>query len=143
MAKKQSRPTSTARQERPRATDADIRAKGFTPFLRAEHVEDGEWLKLIGFNTLRDRDTDGEQVVCEVENEHGETFSLRIRMGSPDHRIVHRALGADWKRWSGGVRVKVVPGRERDRYFVNVSEADKAGPIWDGPPVSDREPGED
>lgn len=145
-AKKQTRQSATPRPSvRPRVSDEELRDKGFTPFLRAEHVSDGEWLKATGFNSLRERDTALEHFLVEVETEAGLAFSLRIRPGSPDHRILYRTFGAELKRWIGGIRVKLVAGREAGRYFVNVEDADRSGPVWDGPSAAhdEREPGED
>ena len=141
MAKKQTNPTpANGRRE----SDASIRARGVTPFLRPEHVATGEWLKLTGFNAMKDRDTDREQIICEVENENGESFSLGVRTGSPDHRVLHRTFGNDFRKYAGSVKVKIVDGRTRGTQFVNVAAASADVPVWDGgaPPVTDSdEPG--
>lgn len=146
MAKRQAPRNAQAPLKRERESDDSIRNRGLTPFLRPEHVAEGEWLKLTGFNSVRERDTDREQIVCEVENESGHTFSLGVRNGSPDHRVLHRTFGGDHRRWIGGVKVTIAEGtKQRGTRFVNVAEADKTGPIWDGPGhVGDEhEPGED
>ncbi len=149
MAKRNSPPTPVNAQPRlkpTRESDEAIRARGLTPFLRPEHVIDGEWLKLTGFNAIKGRDTDDEQIICEVENEHGHTYSLGVRDGSPDHRILHRTLGTNPKRWAGGVKVTIANGRTAGAKFVNVAEADTHGPVWDGPAPrsdNDREPGDE
>jgi hypothetical protein len=123
-----------------------MRARNLTPFLRPEHVISGESLKLTGFNAMRDRDTDREQVICEVENEHGHTFSLGVRTGSPDHRILHRTFGESFRQWRGTVTVTIAPGRTRDHAgFVNVKSADTDYPVWDGgapPHPADSDAGE-
>src|SRR4051812_41249143 len=87
MAKQQFRP------KRERMTDEQVRAQGFNPFVRPEHVSEGQRLKLTGFNRKKDQGTPREQIVCEVETEAGDTFDLGVRVGSPDHRILHKALG--------------------------------------------------
>jgi hypothetical protein len=144
VAKTTQRRTTTPVNSKPRReSDEAIRARGVTPFLRPEHVRTGEVLKLTGFNSVRERDTDREQIVCEVENEIGESFSLGVRSGSPDHRVLHRALGPDSRKWIGSVEVKIVDGRQRDTQFVNVVSADRGAPVWDGGalPVDSDEPG--
>jgi hypothetical protein len=91
---------------------------------------------LTGFNTLRDQGTEREQITCEVENENGTRFSLGVRQGSPDHRILFHALGRDWRGWQGTVTVTIAQGRNADVSFVNVKAADRGEPVWsgDGPP---------
>lgn len=139
MAKRQARGTA------PRSSET-IRRTGGIPFLRPEDTTDGEVLRLTGFNNIRDRDSDREQIVCEVENQRGENFNMGIRIGSPDHNRLHRAMGADWRRWDGSVIVTIAPGT-RGGSFVNVKSASRENPEWyagdtsfdDVPPPSDRD----
>jgi hypothetical protein len=131
-------------QRQPPPNDDAIRAKGFTPFIRAEHTSDGEWFRLTGLNQLRRRDDGTEQINCEIENETGEQFTLGVRLGTPDYRKMFHALGREWRTWTGGIAVTLQRG-SRGGIFVNVKDADRQGPIWDGPPPEsgDREPGQD
>lgn len=134
--KSETTPAPSARRAaftaRERESDESMRARNVTPFLRPEHVSDGEWLKLTGFNAMKDRDTDREQYILEVENEHGHTFSLGIRTGSPDHRIFHRSFGEAFRQWRGSVQVTIADGRRGDVQFVNVKAVDHDWPVWDG-----------
>lgn len=138
MAKRQTRNRSAATpQGNARSTDSQLREKGFVPFLRPEHVRNGEQLGLTGFNSIRDRDTAREQFACEVLNEKGEDFLMGIRPGSPDHHKLFKALGDDWRKWRGTVVVELGKG-SRGGSFVNV------GAVSDGPPDwSDSEPAAD
>lgn len=141
MAKRSPSRASAAPAARPRMTDDQLRAKGFVPFLRPEHCQDGEWFQLTGFNALHMPGTEREQITCEVENENGNQFTLGVRQGSPDHRILHHAFGKDWRGWAGSVQVTIADGRRRDAnnnkvQFVNVKAADTRPPVWsaDEPP---------
>lgn len=123
MAKKATRPTATGK---PRMSDDDVRSQGFNPFIRPEHVKEGQALKLTGFNRKKDIGTPREQIVCEVETAAGDTFDLGVRTGSPDHRVLHRALGSDWEKWHGAVIVTI---RQRDTVaFVNIASAEPDEP---------------
>lgn len=139
MAKRPSTPAPAPQRQpntrptRERESEQSMRDRGITPFIRPEHVHDGEWLKLTGFNAIRERNTDREQFTCEVENENGTVFTLGIRNGSPDHRILHRRFGADFRSWVGAVQVTIGEGRKGGS-FVNVKDADTDSPIWDGGP---------
>lgn len=128
MAKRQTR--------RPRMDDADLRAKGFDPFLRPEHTKDGESFELTGFNSI-DRQNPREQFKVQVRNAKGETFMLGIREGSPDHRIVHTALGGNYREWRGSVTVTIADGTKGGK-FVNVATASDDAPDW-----ADTEPTDD
>lgn len=130
MAKTQ--PSRRRRQAELQETEEAMRARGVIPFLRPTHVENREWLKLTGFNARFKPGTDQEQIACEVENENGTFFTLGVRDGSPDHRVLFRALGSNWKTWSGSVQVTIVTGRNGDTQFVNVMAADPEPPVWDG-----------
>ena len=122
MAKKTARRKTVGRE---RQTDEEVRSRGFNPFLRPEHCTDGELLALTGFNSQGDG-----QIKCEVQNERGETFTLGVRQGMPDHRILHHALGADWSRWAGTVKIKHGAGREGPAQFCNVDSAQRDYPFW-------------
>jgi hypothetical protein len=113
---------------KPRMTDEQLRAQGFNPFLRPEHVGDGEVIALVGFNRKKDHGTSKEQIVCEVQTEGGHVFDLGVRTGSPDHRALHRGLGADWSTWKGSA---TVIHRERETVtFVNIANATVEFPVW-------------
>lgn len=107
-------------------TDDQVREEGFTPFLRAEHTKEGEAFALTGWNKEH---ADGQQIICEVENAEGTQYSLGVRKGSPDHRVLHKALGADWQNWRGGLTVTLRAGKQGDMVFVNVAAADKSDPF--------------
>lgn len=115
-------------RKKERLSDDAVRERGFNPFLRPEHVSDGESLQLTGFNTKRKSAGGADQIVCEVQTEQGHTFDLGVRIGSPDHRTLHRALGSDYEKWSGTVVVTIREGR--DTAFVNVASADVDPPMW-------------
>ncbi len=118
MAKRQStptRPTSAA----PRMTDEEFRAKGMVPFLRPSHVNEGEKLRLTGFNVRKD-----DQFVLEVVNAAGVPFNLGIRYGSPDHRIMFHAFHSqDFETWVGAVSVTIAPSTRGGEGFVNIKDA--------------------
>jgi hypothetical protein len=131
MAKRQRRtfpPSSdgTKAVGRPRKTDEQVRAEGFTPFLRPEHTKSGAWFSITGWNTEH---RDKQQIIVEVQDEDGIKFSFGVRIGSPDHRVLHQALGADWKSWTGGLSVEFRKGNKGDVEFVNVATADRADPF--------------
>ena len=97
------------------------------PFLRPEHVKDGEALKLTGWSRLS---PDQTQIIVEVENERGALFDLGIREGSPDHKIMFKAFGRDWRKWpTGGILVSIVEGRKEGTSFVNIAGADVNEPF--------------
>lgn len=118
--------TDERRPGAPRKTDEQVRADGFTPFLRPEHTKSGAWFSITGWNTEH---RDKMQYIVEVQDEDGELFSLGVRIGSPDHRTLQKALGADWKNWRGGLSVEFRKGNRGDMEFVNVASADKADPF--------------
>jgi hypothetical protein len=122
MAKRQG-PPSGAKQ---RKTDDQVRQDGFTPFLRPEHTKNGAHFNVTGWNTAH---KDGKQYIVEVQDEAGELYSMGVRIGSPDHRILQKALGADWANWKGGLSVQIRKGNQGDVSFVNVATADKAQPF--------------
>lgn len=127
-------------------TDAELRAKGFVPFIRPEHTKSGETLRLTGFNFMRERGTDKEQYVCEVQNEKGEMFNLGVRPGTPDHRALFHALGPHYANWTGSVQISIGTGN-RGGEFVNVQRVTPDTPFWyddqRGQPFTDREPGQE
>lgn len=138
MAKKQAQTTEQGTR-RP-VDDQAIRARGGVPFLRAEHIglRGREWFELTGLNVMKHRDTDNEQVNCEIRNQRGELFQIGIRWGSPDHRRMHHAFGSEWRRWSGAVLMAAARGDRPGQIFVNVAECADT-PQWN---VSqEREPG--
>lgn len=128
---------------RPRVSDDELRQRGFTPFLRPEHTTEGDVLALTGFNSIRDANTEREQILCEVETEGGQKFTLGIRQGSPDHRVMHHALGASWRMWKGSVTITLADGRKGGR-FCNVKAASRQEPLWyyDGSDNDDPGPGD-
>ncbi len=112
---------------KPRKSDQQVRDEGFTPFLRPEHTSDGAFFNVTGWNTAH---RDGKQYIVEVQDEQGELYSLGVRINSPDHRILQKALGADWANWKGGLSVQLRKGNKGDVVFVNVATADKE-PAWE------------
>lgn len=124
------RPAQPERPARaPRLSDDALRSRGMVPFLRPEHVTEGEQLKLTGFNNER---RDDGQIVCEVENRDGKRFNLGIRKGSPDHRQMHHGIGPNFNAWNGHVSVTIAKGRTKDHPgFVNVVDASKFPAEWD------------
>ena len=118
MAKKQIVQPSSQQIKRP--SDEEIRARGFSPFLRPEHTVEGEIFQLTGWTN---KHTDGRQIIVEVENSKGLTFSLGVRIGSPDHRVLFKALGVDWALWAGSIIVTIVDGQRNNMKFVNVHSA--------------------
>lgn len=132
MAKRQRRPAgpptsgNNGAPNRPRKTDDQVRAEGYTPFLRPEHTKNGAAFSVTGWNTEH---RDGKQIIVEVMDEDGVKFSLGIRKGSPDHRILHQALGSDWANWRGGLIVEFRKGTVGDMEFVNVASADTNDPF--------------
>lgn len=114
---------------RPRMSDDELRNRGMMPYLRPEHVSEGESLRLTGFNN--ERANDG-QIVCEVENREGKRFNLGIRKGSPDHRVMHHQIGPDFTKWNGHVTVVIGKGRTAGHPgFVNVADASRFPAEWD------------
>lgn len=145
MAKRQA-PQGPQGPRGPRMSDDQLRARNMMPFLRPNHVTENEQLRLTGFNALRDQGTAKEQIICEVENEAGTQFNLGIRMGSPDHRVMHRNIGPDWRSWRGSVTVTIARGRVAGHPgFVNVKDASRFAAQWDTqggdepPPPSDED----
>lgn len=129
---------------RPRVSDEELRKKGFTPFLRPEHVTEGDIAMLTGFNSIRDANTEKEQILCEIELENGHKFTLGVRQGSPDHRILHHALGHNWRMWRGSVGITIGKGRQGG-VFCNVKDANRNEPVWayDGGTPGDPGPTDD
>ena len=103
-----------------------MRAEGFTPFLRPEHTKSGAAFSVTGWNTEH---RDGKQYIVEVMDEDGQKFSLGVRKGSPDHRVLHQALGPDPFKWKGGLIVEFRKGNIGDMEFVNVASADTMDPF--------------
>lgn len=111
-----------------RLTDDQLRARNMMPFLRPNHVQENEQLRLTGFNNARE----DNQIVCEVENEAGQSFNLGVRRGSPDHRVMHKTLGADYNRWTGHVVVTISKARTSGHPgFVNIKDASRFPAAWD------------
>lgn len=81
---------------------------------------------MTGWNTEH---RDGQQYIVEVMDEDGVKFSMGVRKGSPDHRILHNALGPDWQKWKGGLIVEFRKGKVGDMEFVNVASADTMDPF--------------
>lgn len=128
MAKRQA--TNRPRPSGRRMDDDALREKGFDPFLRPEHCREGEAFELTGFNAI-DRSNPREQFKCQVRNAKGETFTLGIREGSPDHRAMHSALGSNYREWRGSVTVTIQSGsRDANVKFVNVKTASESLPDW-------------
>ncbi len=128
MAKRQ--PRNRPASDRPAPDDAAMRAKGFAPFMRPEHISNpNEWFLLTGWNVA---EPEKKQIKVEIENEKGDTFVLGVREGSPDHRLLFRTFGAETREWrNGGLKVKAVEGSRGDgARFVNIAEADPNPPIW-------------
>lgn len=133
MARKTTTPPTT---RGPRISDEQMRARGMTPFLRPEHVsKDIPEFRMTGFNR---KGNDG-QFLCDVERGDGDIFTLGIREGSPDHRVLFNAFGGDYTRWTGTVAVKIVNGRQAGTQFVNVESASKSAPAWALAPASDEQ----
>lgn len=131
MAKRQRRtgpPTNgaSAAPGRARKTDEEVRRDGYTPFLRPEHTKSGAAFSVTGWNTEH---RDKSQYIVEVMDEDGQTFSLGVRIGSPDHRVLQKALGSDWRNWKGGLIVEFRKGKVGDMEFVNVASADTNDPF--------------
>jgi len=120
------RATTQPTARKSRLTDDQIRGKDMNPFLHPEHTNNGEAFKLTGW--VRQSPAK-DQIIIEVESEAGLLFDLGVREGSPDHRKLFKALGADWRTWRGGIIVSVVPGRNPGTSFVNVAAADHAEPF--------------
>jgi hypothetical protein len=101
--------------------DQQIREKGKNPFVRPEHVIDGEELSLTGFNYLG---KDGQFCVTVQKMTDGTKFTLGIREGSPDHEKFFEAFGTnDFHAWApGSVTVTIGKGSRpgTDVSFVNV-----------------------
>ena len=115
-----SRPTSN--NGTTRETDEALRTRGFNPFLRPEHVKEGDTLALTGFNYPH---RDGSQTCVTVQKgDTGEQFTLGVRKGSPDHRAFFEAFGTnDPDKWAPGfVTVTIGKGTRpgADVFFVNV-----------------------
>lgn len=126
MAKRQARQQT----DRPAPDDAAMRAKGFAPFMRPEHItHPNEWFLLTGWNVP---DPAKRQIKVEIENDKGETFTLGVREGSPDHRLLFRTFGSNHLEWkNGSVKVKAVEGTRGDgARFVNIAELDENPPLW-------------
>jgi len=121
MAKRQATPPSARR-----LSDDQVRERGMNPFLRPEHTKDHEPFKLTGWKR---QNAEKDQIIIEVENERGAIFDLGIREGSPDHRKLWKAMGADWRSWTGGITVQIVAGKLAGTKFVNVATADRAEPF--------------
>jgi hypothetical protein len=121
--RRQPQPPAAAGKPAPsRESDDSLRARGFTPFLRPEHVGDGETLSLTGFNY---KHRDGEQICVTVANADGVEFVLGIREGSPDHKKFFNAFGPEYSGWvPGEVVVKIGTGSKpgaKPVQFVNVA----------------------
>lgn len=128
---KQSRQQTTRDDGRP--TEQQIRDRGGVPFVRPESIaRNGTWFELTGFNIMRGRDTDDEQVVCEVRAQNGALYSIGIRSGSPDHRRIFHAFGSNFREWAGAVRLVVGEGSRPGSAFVNVAEAIDGAAPWTG-----------
>jgi hypothetical protein len=112
---------------KPRKTDDQVREEGFTPFIRPEHTKTGEAFRVTGWNKPH---ADGQQYIVEIANAKGVEFSLGVRIGSPDHKILHKALGPDFMKWQGGLIVEIRQGnRGTGVGFVNVAAASKGDPF--------------
>ena len=105
-----------------RESDESLRLRGFSPFLRPDHVIEGEELFLTGFNY---RHRDGTQICVTVSKPDGSEYVLGIREGSPDHSKFFKAFGAAFADWApGSVTVTIGKGNRpgADVSFVNVRE---------------------
>jgi len=49
----------------------------------------------------------GPQIVIEVVTPGGKLWDFGIKDGSPNHRMIFRALGADEKKWNGRLVVEI------------------------------------
>ena len=109
----------------PRESDEAMRARGVTPFLRPEHVTDGEVLMLTGFNYIG---KDGQFCVTVAKPTNpDQEFVMGLREGSPDHKKFFQAFGADHKSWApGNVTVSISKGNRpgSDVSFVNVADVE-------------------
>lgn len=108
-----------------RESDEAMRARGVTPFLRPEHVQEGEVLMLTGFNYIG---KDGQFCVTVAKPTNPDAdFVLGIREGTPDHKKFFTAFGNDHKSWApGNVTVTIGKGNRpgSDVSFVNVKDVE-------------------
>lgn len=110
-----------AKKQAPK-TKAPDTEKGYNPFLKPEHLKRGaNKLALTGW-TRRMQGKFGPQIVVEVHDERETAYDFAIGVGSPNHRILFKTMGADESRWNGTITVEVQRGRNAE--FVAIIETD-------------------
>src|SRR5262245_56933728 len=81
---------------------------GFNDFLKVEHLpgKGRTMLRLSGW-VRKTVSKFGKQVVIEVETEDDKTFDFGIKDGSPNHRMLFKAFGANTENWQGSIFVEI------------------------------------
>ena len=108
------------RQDAPPHDDADQfppaegGSQGFNQFLKSEHINESGTTRFDLTGYVRTSVGQyGPQVVLEVEDADGKTWDFGVKEGSPNHRMLWRALGGDTRTWGGSIVVK------RDRFKLS------------------------
>jgi hypothetical protein len=124
MAKRTPQRKQTTREEPPAVTDTDTTtATDFNPFLKPEHLKAGVNTFVRTGWTRRTRGKFGPQIIVEVHDERENAYDFAVTEGSPNHRELFKALGANPQEWGAGVLKIECKTSRQQRPFLSIVEA--------------------
>jgi len=100
------------REEAPSHTDEDRGAPeqsgtGYNPFLKPDDIGHNGPVELALTGWVRRTvGRFGPQIVIEVTGPGGKTYDFGIKEGSPNHRMLFKAMGRNEKEWAGRLVVE-------------------------------------
>lgn len=110
-----------------RAAEAAEPNPNVNPFLKAADLKPGHNLLLLTGWTRRVPPhvargiSFPEQIVIEVQTENEKLFDFGIGVGSPNHKMLHKAMGPTEQHWRGTIVVERQQGRNAP--FIAIVEA--------------------
>lgn len=102
----------------------------FNPFLKAEHIKDGDTVTLTGWTHIRPASIDGkfgEQIIIEVTHDRtNKQYDFAVRDGSPTHRTLFKRMGRNPKSWAGKLTLSTDTGTYGKYIKVDDAASDTA-----------------
>lgn len=113
-----------------RKRNAEEPVSQFNPFLKAEHVRDGDIVTLTGWTHERPASDDGQfgaQIIVEITLDRtGKTYDFSVKKGSPTHRTLFKRMGRNPEKWAGKLTLSTDTGKYGK--FIKVDDAASEAP---------------
>jgi uncharacterized protein YjaZ len=139
MAKRQTRETRETHDERNPPDDArDARdapqqtASGYNQFLKVDDLDDDVTRLVLTGWVRRTVGKYGPQIVVELTHPNGRTYDFGVKEGSPNHRMLFRAMGRDETKWAGAIVVHkttfVMASGRQSNLAIEIREVESDNP---------------